>query len=418
MAEKGTASRRGTNFSTEDKLDMSLDDVVVLNKGGQDKDRERDRTRDRMDFERGGGERERRGRSRSRTRSRSRSKSPNRAPLPNAGCRIFVGNVHFSVAWQDLKDVMKKAGPVKQVEMLTYPDGRSKGCALVEFETEEGAKRAMEQLTNVELAGRKIFIREDREAEKGNIFPSRQGPLRRRSPPPYSGGYGSRDIGARDVGRMSLLPRGSDVDPLCQVYVGNLNFSVSWQDLKDFFRQAGFDVVRTEILAGPDGMSRGAGTVLFKTAREAAAAISRMHGVMFRNRPVDVHLDKFAGQPSLPPASLRSDRDRDRYSSIGGSLYDRDYLPRFGADRDRGVLRDDRGRAGDRYLPASTYSRGGDLGGYGGRDIWGIRDFRDIRDRYGLADRDRLMEREREYDRVERLRLGASRDRLDRYDRY
>ncbi len=49
-----------------------------------------------------------------------------------------------------------------------------------------------------------------------------------------------------------------------QVFVGNLPFHTSWQDLKDAFKSCG-TVVRAEILQA-EGKPRGAGTVLFETA--------------------------------------------------------------------------------------------------------------------------------------------------------
>eukprot|EP00124_Ichthyophonus_hoferi_P005006 Ihof_evm2s637 gene=Ihof_evmTU2s637 len=280
---------RPSSTATEAKLDMSLDDVVHLDKPGRDNDKERDRDYDRD-----------RARGRESGRRRSRSRSPGRGPLPNAGCRLFLGNIHFTVTSQELKDAMSTVGDIKNVEMMTFPDGRSKGCAIVEYVREDAAKRALSELSTLEFSGRQIYIREDREAEKGNIYPhyktqsarrSRSPYQSRRSPPPRLNPINDRysTLPPRLTSRVTSA-RASETDPDCQVYVGNLNYSVSWQDLKDFFRVAGFDVVRTEILAGPDGLSRGAGTVLLRNAREAAAAIAALNRTLFRGRPIDCQL--------------------------------------------------------------------------------------------------------------------------------
>jgi RNA recognition motif-containing protein len=50
--------------------------------------------------------------------------------------RVFVGNLSWEAAWQDLKDHMR--GPagelnVLHTEILMDGMGRSKGCAIVEF---------------------------------------------------------------------------------------------------------------------------------------------------------------------------------------------------------------------------------------------------------------------------------------------
>ena len=80
--------------------------------------------------------------------------------------RVYVGNLAFSVGWQDLKDFFRNAlGAVGRVDLIAHPSGRSKGCAVVEFDSIEEAGRAINELNNAEIHGRKIFIREDREGK-------------------------------------------------------------------------------------------------------------------------------------------------------------------------------------------------------------------------------------------------------------
>ena len=77
---------------------------------------------------------------------------------------MYVGNLSWDVSWQDLKDAMRAAGDVVHADVLTYRDGRSSGGGIVEFATSKGAKNAIRNLTDFELKGRKIFVREDRDA--------------------------------------------------------------------------------------------------------------------------------------------------------------------------------------------------------------------------------------------------------------
>jgi RNA recognition motif-containing protein len=79
------------------------------------------------------------------------------------GRRVYVGNLAWEVSWQDLKDHMKSTGlePVRS-NIMQMPDGRSKGCGIVEFSTPEGAEQAVLTLNDTELYGRQIFVREDR----------------------------------------------------------------------------------------------------------------------------------------------------------------------------------------------------------------------------------------------------------------
>lgn len=56
-----------------------------------------------------------------------------------------------------------QAGNVKFVDLFQEPGGRSKGCAVVEYETPDEAHAAIRDLHDSELMGRMIFVREDRE---------------------------------------------------------------------------------------------------------------------------------------------------------------------------------------------------------------------------------------------------------------
>lgn len=48
-------------------------------------------------------------------------------------------------------------------EVFADRSGRSRGCGVVGFATSEDAENAREQMNNVDIEGRQIFVREDRE---------------------------------------------------------------------------------------------------------------------------------------------------------------------------------------------------------------------------------------------------------------
>lgn len=77
--------------------------------------------------------------------------------------QVYVGNLSWECQWQDLKDHMRSAGNVKFVDLFQAPGGRSKGCAVVEYETAQEAHTAIRELHDTDLLGRLIFVREDRE---------------------------------------------------------------------------------------------------------------------------------------------------------------------------------------------------------------------------------------------------------------
>jgi RNA recognition motif-containing protein len=83
------------------------------------------------------------------------------------GRSVYVGNLTFEVEWQDLKDHMRASGDVLCAEVMTMHDSRSKGCSIVEYANINGVNRAIKELNDSELMGRKIFVREDRERGGG-----------------------------------------------------------------------------------------------------------------------------------------------------------------------------------------------------------------------------------------------------------
>ncbi|XP_028406038.1 myelin expression factor 2-like [Dendronephthya gigantea] len=80
-------------------------------------------------------------------------------------------------------------------------------------------------------------------------------------------------------------------DPAKQVFVRNLPWKVTWQDLKDKFREAG-RVVRADVLMDDSKRSKGCGTVLFESEEEAARAVSSFNGTMMDGREIEVRMDR------------------------------------------------------------------------------------------------------------------------------
>ncbi|KAE8259822.1 hypothetical protein A4X13_0g756 [Tilletia indica] len=85
------------------------------------------------------------------------------------------------------------------------------------------------------------------------------------------------------------------------LFVGNLPFHCQWQDLKDLFRAAG-NILRADVGLGPEGRSRGFGTVLFATQEDAQNAVRIYHGYEYSGRTLKVHFDRFA-HAGVPPTN-------------------------------------------------------------------------------------------------------------------
>lgn len=211
---------------------------------------------------------------------------------------VYVGNLSWNVEWQDLKDHMRQAGEVVRAEVMKEPDGRSKGCGIVEFANVHAANNAIMHLNNTDLRGRLIFVREDREAGSGSGHVAQGGMFGGHGPPPaprppMMGGMGSMTTtfgGAMGgMGGMGGMSGGMGTNRL---YVGNLDYKTKWFELKDHFRTAG-NVLRADVAMEDDGVrSRGYGIVEFATPMEAANAVMQLNNSVLNGRPILVREDR------------------------------------------------------------------------------------------------------------------------------
>ncbi|TPX52141.1 hypothetical protein SeMB42_g01631 [Synchytrium endobioticum] len=192
-------------------------------------------------------------------------------------CRVYVGNLAYECGWKDLTDFMGQVGKVVLADVLTQPNGRSKGCGVVEFSSADEAQRAIREMSDVIFMGRPVYVREDREMEaKFGTAPSR-GRLGGGS----SGSSGPPPSRPSDIGRA--------------IFVGNLPYSAGWQDLKDQFRSAG-PVIRADIQQDDQKRSKGCGVIVFETIEGAQKAIQMYNGWDWNGRKLEVREDKYAGR--------------------------------------------------------------------------------------------------------------------------
>jgi len=154
--------------------------------------------------------------------------------------RVFVGNLAWSVNWSSLVEHMKQAGEVVYAEILTGVRDRSMGCALVAYKTKEEAQEALKTLSETEIEGRKIYVREDRES-------------------------------------------------YWTVFVNNIPHDMTWQKLKDLCNQYGK-------VARSDRNSKGYGTVRFETEKDAKACIEGLNGQEYEGCTLQAMFANEAGE--------------------------------------------------------------------------------------------------------------------------
>lgn len=76
---------------------------------------------------------------------------------------IYIGNLHYKVDEEALKEIFEEYGEVSAVKIVTDSvTRRSKGFAFVTMTKEPEAKQAIEDLNDGELMGRKIVVNQAR----------------------------------------------------------------------------------------------------------------------------------------------------------------------------------------------------------------------------------------------------------------
>lgn len=75
--------------------------------------------------------------------------------------KLYVGNLPFSTTDEQLRDMFEQHGRTQSVNVIVDREtGRSRGFAFVEFETQEGARAALEALDGKEIEGRPLRVNE------------------------------------------------------------------------------------------------------------------------------------------------------------------------------------------------------------------------------------------------------------------
>ena len=81
--------------------------------------------------------------------------------------KLFVGGLPFSVNDNELEEMFAQYGSVASAKVITDREtGRSKGFGFVEFQEDDDAKKAVQELDGSEVGGRKIAVNEARPREE------------------------------------------------------------------------------------------------------------------------------------------------------------------------------------------------------------------------------------------------------------
>lgn len=205
--------------------------------------------------------------------------------------KLFVAGLPDSITEDVLRQLFEATGG--SVTDVSLPrdraTGRPRGFGFVTFSSAEEASSARSSLDGSMQAGRAISVRPfssepPRRGERTEARPESVGP------PP-----GDRTL-----------------------YVGNLPYDATQQEITQFFSENGVDaVVRVHLPSGPDGRLRGFGFVTLASAEAANEAIVALRNVDLRGRRLMINIAHPRGERPLGgPGGDRPPRPRP--DSFGG----------------------------------------------------------------------------------------------------
>ncbi|VEU45270.1 unnamed protein product [Pseudo-nitzschia multistriata] len=282
---------------------------------------------------------------------------------------VFVGNLPFECSWQALKDFFKSCGPIERAEVMEDPKtGRKKGFGLVYFATERAMENAINKFNGRDFQGRTLEVRKDKKSSShtkidngtsseaggfrifvGNLdfdcswrdlkdFAQRQcGRVEHADIPKRGWGivtFATHRDGAEAIRRLDGLmfqdrrlevrwdrdssnredrPSSSSSSSSKQLYVGNLTYDCTWQNLKDAFKRFGA-VSHAEVCETASGKTTGFGIVAFVKPNCAERAMNAMDGTDFQGRKLSVRWDrkpeKLEAEKSGNPNNARREQKR------------------------------------------------------------------------------------------------------------
>ncbi|XP_048877788.1 serine and arginine rich splicing factor 6b isoform X1 [Brienomyrus brachyistius] len=202
--------------------------------------------------------------------------------------RVYIGRLSYHVREKDIQRFFSGYGKLLEIDLKN-------GYGFVEFEDTRDADDAVYELNGKDLCGERVIVEHAR------------GPRRDRD------GYGSSGYSSRS--RTGRDKYGPPVRTEYRLIVENLSSRCSWQDLKDFMRQAG------EVTYADAHKERtNEGVIEFRSYSDMRRALDKLDGTDINGRRIRLVEDKprrrrsYSGSRSRSRSRRRS-RSRSRRSS-------------------------------------------------------------------------------------------------------
>lgn len=211
--------------------------------------------------------------------------------------RVYVGRLSNYARDRDVEKFFKGFGRIRDIMVKN-------GYCFVDFEDHRDADDAVYELNGRELCGERVIVEHARGTPRGED-------LRRDLDRGYS--IPTRRAGGGGGGFGGGGPRdryGPPVHTDYRVIVENLSSRCSWQDLKDFMRQA------SEVTyADAHKEHKNEGVVEFATYSEMRRAIDKLDNMELNGRRVRLIEDKSASKRRNKSRSRSASRSRSRSRS-------------------------------------------------------------------------------------------------------
>ncbi len=89
--------------------------------------------------------------------------------------KVYVGNLPFSVEQEKLKELFAPYGEIEEAVVISDKfSGRSKGFGFVTFKDDEAAKKAIAEMNDKDIEGRKLRVNEAKPMDPDRPRPPRR----------------------------------------------------------------------------------------------------------------------------------------------------------------------------------------------------------------------------------------------------
>lgn len=187
---------------------------------------------------------------------------------------------------EELREIFSVCQGVREVDIPTGRQGRSRGYGIVEFASNDDARVAVTRMDGHALGDRTITVREDKAPTK-------------------AAGGGAKKNASTALGDS---PAGGDG---CRCYFGNLAWETSEDTLMSHCTSFGMSPIQAEVARQSGGRSKGWALVDFATPEEAQNAIVQMHNSDVQGRSIIVRVER-------PGAGAKSARVETRPENSSG----------------------------------------------------------------------------------------------------